>query len=722
MYRILCCLCLLVVQALPLAAANDVKTVQGLVGRLLPDYAKYFEFRQSKAGKDVFAIYSRRGKVVIEGNNANSMAVGLNYYLKRYCLTTISWYKDDPVEMPATLPVVPQRVEIAARMPMRFFLNYCTYGYTMPWWTWEDWERFIDWMALNGVNMPLAITGAETPWYNVWRQFGLTDEEIREFFGGPAFLGWHRMCNFDGFMGPLPMSWMERQEALQKKIVARERAFNMRPVLPAFAGHIPAALLKRYPTLQATPVSYWGGFKDPERHRCTFLYATDPMYAKIQRAFIREQTRLYGTDHIYGIDPFNEVDPPSLHPDSLSMLARGIYQSVADVDPQAVWLQMGWTFKHMPYWTNERQRALFRGVPQDRLIMLDYWCENKEMWPKCESYFGQPFLWCYLNNFGGRNRLVAPTDRIFDRIDNVAAQGGTGFKGVGATLEAFDVNMFGFELLLEKAWNIPESLSEWRDNLADRRMGRRDEVARKAYHDYCARVLDVPRGYDRTLLESRPQMKADAVEKPNPARMAEINVWRQLMQLRGNKDMYRLDVVNVGRQCLADYFYVLWRKFVLAYELYDLGEMQAIGKEMKEVIADAARLTACHPVFSMRRWIDTARQWGDTQEEKAYYERNARRLLTLWVDNLGDINDYAGRPWDGLIQTFYAHRWALFIDTAIGCVAQGKRFDDKAFTQQCYTFEERFCELDIPMLYPPKGDAMTLSRQLYNKYFGENHR
>ena len=79
MYRILCCLCLLVVQALPLAAANDVKTVQGLVGRLLPDYAKYFEFRQSKAGKDVFAIYSRRGKVVIEGNNANSMAVGLNY-------------------------------------------------------------------------------------------------------------------------------------------------------------------------------------------------------------------------------------------------------------------------------------------------------------------------------------------------------------------------------------------------------------------------------------------------------------------------------------------------------------------------------------------------------------------------------------------------------------------------------------------------------------------
>ena len=38
-------------------------------------------------------------------------------------------------------------------------LNYCTFGYTMPWWTWQDWERFIDWMALNGITTPLAATG-----------------------------------------------------------------------------------------------------------------------------------------------------------------------------------------------------------------------------------------------------------------------------------------------------------------------------------------------------------------------------------------------------------------------------------------------------------------------------------------------------------------------------------------------------------------------------------
>ena len=114
------------------------------------------------------------------------MAAGLNYYLKYYCLTTVSWYADIPVEMPDVLPMVEKPVVVEAKVDNRFFLNYCTYGYSMPFWKWKDWERFIDWMALNGVNMPLAITGQEMVWYKVWKKIGLTDEEIRSYFYGPG--------------------------------------------------------------------------------------------------------------------------------------------------------------------------------------------------------------------------------------------------------------------------------------------------------------------------------------------------------------------------------------------------------------------------------------------------------------------------------------------------------------------------------------------------------
>ena len=231
-------------------SANDISQAQALAERLSPRLAQKVQFQKLCTIHnlvDVFTLESKGDKVVIGGNNANSMAVGLNRYLNRYCKTTVSWYADIPIFLPSTLPDIPAKETVEARVPQRFFLNYCTFGYTMPFWGWHDWERFIDWMALNGVNMPLAITGQEAVWYNVWTKMGMSDEEVRSYFTGPVYLPWHRMANIDAWCGPLPKEWLDGQAELQKKIVDRERALNMRPVLPAFAGHVPRKLKEMYP-------------------------------------------------------------------------------------------------------------------------------------------------------------------------------------------------------------------------------------------------------------------------------------------------------------------------------------------------------------------------------------------------------------------------------------------------------------------------------------------
>ena len=56
-------------------------------------------------------------------------------------------------------------------------LNYCCFGYSLPWYDWEQWERLIDWMALHGVNMPLSVTGQEAVWQGVGRRIGMSDTE-----------------------------------------------------------------------------------------------------------------------------------------------------------------------------------------------------------------------------------------------------------------------------------------------------------------------------------------------------------------------------------------------------------------------------------------------------------------------------------------------------------------------------------------------------------------
>jgi alpha-N-acetylglucosaminidase len=55
------------------------------------------------------------------------------------------------------------------------------------------------------------------------------------------------MGNVDGWAGPLPQTWIIQKSELQKRILARMRQFGMKPILPGFAGHVPAALKSHYP-------------------------------------------------------------------------------------------------------------------------------------------------------------------------------------------------------------------------------------------------------------------------------------------------------------------------------------------------------------------------------------------------------------------------------------------------------------------------------------------
>lgn len=73
----------------------------------------------------------------------------------------------------------------------RYYQNVCTVGYSSAWWQWEQWERNIDWMALNGINLALAFIAQEAIWQRLYQELNFTKEEIDEHLGGPAFLPWY---------------------------------------------------------------------------------------------------------------------------------------------------------------------------------------------------------------------------------------------------------------------------------------------------------------------------------------------------------------------------------------------------------------------------------------------------------------------------------------------------------------------------------------------------
>ena len=723
MKRIVILICVLVVAVTATAInapspqpGDDVGQARALALRLDKALSGKVEFVKIDAeqGRDVFTLESRGGKIVIGGNNANSMAVGLNRYLNRYCKVTVSWYNDVALGLPRVLPDVPVPERVTARVPQRFFLNYCTWGYTMPFWNWNDWEHFIDWMALNGVNLPLAITGQEAVWYNVWTSLGMTEEQVRNYFTGPAYLPSHRMANIDGWCGPLPKEWLEQQTALQRRIVERERELNMRPVLPAFAGHVPGALRDLYPKADIQALGGWAGFD--EQYRTYFLNSEDPLYSRIQRMFLEEQTRLFGTDHIYGIDPFNEVDPPSFEPEYLNKVSQHIYESLTAVDPEAEWLQMAWfLYYQRKDYTPERTRAMLTGVPQGKMTMLDYYCEYKEMWREHDGFYGLPFIWCYLGNFGGNTNVQGRVREAGERIEKALQECGDNLVGIGSTLEGLDVQQFPYEYILEKAWDYAKTDEQVVNELADRHAGVESEPVREAWKLLYNNVLDIsPSNFAAPLPCSYPEYgKENRKAKYEPRDL--LAVWDLLLQQDNiTTDAMTIDLVWVGRQLLGDLFLVEKQALDKAYEQKDKNGVFAHSEVMFELLSDIDILNSHHRHATLDHWLQQARDLGTSPQVKDYYEMNARRLITTWG---GHLNDYACRCWNGLMWDYYAKRWENYIREVTAGVISGFDLDHNRLQAANDKFQEKWVSsTDEVICGSSTQDVLTHSRSLREKY------
>ena len=715
----------LLCQSLPARAAEDDVAVRRLTERIAPGHGRDFiiETIAAPAGENIFEVEARDGKIVLRGDNPLSQAVAFNWYLKHDAFVDVSWYADDAVKVPDKLPLPAEKIRETTRIKDRFFLNYCTFGYTMPFWRWRDWERCIDWMALNGINLPLAQTGNEYIWQRVWRDYGLSDDEIRAFFTGPAYLPWHRMVNIDSWDGPLPQSFIDGQHDLQKQILARERELGMKPVLCAFAGHVPKALQTKEPAMkiEAIPPG-WGGFSS--NYGCWFLNPLDPKFKEIQVKFLREQQKEYGTSHYYGTDPFNEITPPSWAPSYLASVSRAIYDGMAQVDPDAIWLQMAWTFQTRKQWTDDRLSAMIRAVPPGRMVLIDYVCENREMFRETKAFYGAPFIWDYLGNFGGNTSLVGPISKINRRV--TAAMNDptlTNLIGVGATLEGFN-NPVVYEMLFDRVWSGTNlDLAQWIRDEARARAGGADLQVEQAWDILREKILVAsnPIGGHGVIFQLQPALRSEANNMLS-AHIAYHNAdlvraWELLLQAgpaARKSSAYQRDLVDTTRQALGNLGLMLRDEMAAAYDRKDAVAFEKAADQFMALGRDLDKFLGTRTEFMLGKWIDDAKSWAANKDEQAYYEKDARSILTIWG---GGLTDYAGRQWNGLMRDYYLPRWRIFIEATLGELKGGKPVDRPALEKQWRSHDLEFATTaGGDYATKPHGDFFALSRALYNKY------
>lgn len=217
-------------------SADVIANVQSLIDRVLHRAGVAFSFRPkmelipfANEGIDVFEIDtdSSMDTVVLRGSSGVALSAAFGHYLRYIVKSDFHWeyagnysFGTFPVDL-SEMPIPSTLIRITFLGKYRYYQNTCTASYSFAWRDWTAWEQEIDWMAMSGINLPLAFTGQEIVWQKLWQSYGVSQAGIDAFFTGPAFLAWNRMSNIRGFGGPLPQSYITEQADLQRKILAR---------------------------------------------------------------------------------------------------------------------------------------------------------------------------------------------------------------------------------------------------------------------------------------------------------------------------------------------------------------------------------------------------------------------------------------------------------------------------------------------------------------------
>lgn len=662
------------------------------------DFFEIDQARTRKGNSTSAASKSAAGKnnpIIIRGNSWVNIAVGINWYLKHHAGIHISWNNMN-VKLPAVLPVVKQKERHETDLKLRYNFNYCTFSYTMAFWDWNRWQKEIDWMALHGINMPLAAVGTESVWRNMLLKLGYSEEEVGKFIAGPAFLAWWEMNNLEGWGGPLPLNWYKQQEALQKKILARMKEMGMKPVLPGYCGMVPHDAKQKL-GLNVTDAGRWNSYQRPAN-----LSPTDSRFAEIADLYYKELTRLYGKSDYYSMDPFHESGNDAAV--DYGKAGEALMSAMKRANPHAIWVVQGW---------NENPRPqMIANLKVGDLLVLDLFSESRQNFKdfctgentsgtgkkdfstsKKEGIYGKhQWLFCLLENFGGNVGLHGRMDQLLNNFYLATGKKDTpkqensslltlhsSLKGWGFTMEGSENNPVMFELMSELPWRAEKITKEdWIREYCYARYGVHDATIEKAWILLAQSIYNCPKGNiqqgtHESIFCARPLLNSYQVSTwslmsnyydPEDTRQAAILLTSVAEKYRGNNN-FEYDLVDICRQALADQGRKQYLKTMADYKSFSRQEFKKDSDRFLKMILLQDKLLGTRQEFRLGHWIEEARNLGKTAEEKDLYEWNARVQITTWGNRIcadnGGLHDYGHKEWQGLLKDFYYLRWSTFM-------------------------------------------------------------
>lgn len=668
--------------------------------------------------QETFVIGAEDGKILIKGSTLSALTTGLGWYLNNIAHINIAWNslneKTVAVKNEGTayadlsyLPLPTAEETHTSDAKYRYYLNTCTFGYSMTSWTWTRWQQEIDWMALHGINMPLQLVGLEEVWRtfltmkdaNGNRKYGYSDEEAKAFVAGPAFIAWWAMNNLEGWGGTAAGSksgynnlagaggvqddaWYARQKKLAKQIVDAQRGLGMQPVIPGWSGMVPTNFKSKSGFETRGNGGNWAG--DFVRPLLLNVNIGADKYAEIAADYYECLHAVMGESQYYSMDPFHEGGGAGTMEDY-----EALYAAMEAANKGSQWVIQQWQ------WSATQAYSL-TAVPAGRLIVLDLFSDGSPAFDKYTGYAPQEAVFCAIPNFGGRSGLMGRLQNVTDNYFKFKTKYAS-IKGIGTAPEAIEQTPVTYDLIYQLPWmnGVKPNVAEWVDNYAVARYGKDNSVVKEAWsllrQGPLAYGADGIQGPVEDVWAARPNLNAnkasswgktlaDAGGTYTPARRQMlidavyklIDQEDELELTNGSvyKSNYLYDLVEFGGAVMADYAYdlLLGIKAAKNAEGTSGATYKARRDAFLQLILDMDAFRGTNLNFRLGKWTQEARDAAREVENATtatpdWYEyNNARTILTTWSSPGTNLTDYSYRSWQGLLKDYYYPRWKYYFD------------------------------------------------------------
>ena len=718
--------------------------VYGIIERRLgAEYKSWFTLELAEnpdgSGYDFYELTDKDGKIHVKGNDGVSLATGINHYLKYYCNVNISQVGDQ-ADMPEAVVALGKTVLKETKAEVRYSYNYCTLSYSMAFWGKEEWRNELDWLALNGVNVVLDATAQEEVWRRFLGELGYSHADAKDYIAGPAYYAWAYMANLSGFGGPVHDSWFEERTELARENQLIMRKLGMQPVLQGYSGMVPTDIKNYDASAQIIEQGKWCSFQRP-----AMLVTTSEKFDEYAELFYACQKEVYGdVSDFYATDPFHEGGNTGGM--SSTAIAKEVLTSMLEADEDAIWI--------IQAWQGNPTTALLNGLDQvengaQHALVLDLYAEKTPHYGETGNSYGDtkefddtPWLFCMLNNFGGRLGLHGHLDNMANNIPK-AFNESKHIAGIGITPEASVNNPVLYDFLFETIWQDDASkamevidLDAWLDAYTTRRYGAESESAQEAWTIlkdtvYKAEYNNRGQGAPESVVNARPALSINAASTWGNAVVGydKVELEKAAALLLEDYDTlkdsegYMYDVANVLQQVLSNSAQEYQKKMASAYNAKDLAKFEEYAATFMAIIEDMEKVTATSEYFLLGRWVEQAKALGANADDftKELYEFNAKALVTTWGSynqaESGGLKDYSNRQWSGLIGDFYKVRWERWI------TARTNELKGEAYENNINWFQWEWEWVRSNKEYPTTAvaqDLETLGNKIIEEYTSSN--